>query len=122
MNNDKRCSGFPAPLPPWAARKNGTMSKLFFRIYIAGLSARNNECIASFRKACATALPAGGYQIDVIDIVKYPAEAEANKILATPTITREKPVPQKRTIGDFMENSKAVLALNFLIEDLTNEM
>ena len=98
------------------------MSKLFFKIYIAGLNARNKECIASFRKACATALPDGCYQIDVVDIVRHPAEAEANKILATPTITREKPVPQRRTIGDFIENNKAVLALNFLTEDVTNQM
>lgn len=98
------------------------MSKLFFKIYIAGASARNQDCIASFRKACATTLPDGLYRIDVIDISSHPAEAEANKILATPTITREKPAPQRRTIGDFIENSKAVMALNFLTEDVTNHI
>lgn len=98
------------------------MSKLVFKIYIAGMGNRNKGCIASFRKACASALPSGSYQIDVVDIVSQPAEAEANKILATPTITREKPVPQRRTIGDFMEDSKAVLAFHFLTEDVTNQL
>ena len=97
------------------------MTKLVFKIYIAGLNTRNKESVASFRKACATALPAGSYQIDVVDIVRYPGEAEANKILATPTIAREKPTPQRRTIGDFIENSRATMALNFLIEDVTNQ-
>ena len=98
------------------------MSKLFFTIYIAGMGTRNKACIASFRKACATALPDGCYQIDVIDIVRNPAAAEVNKILATPTIIREKPVPQRRTIGDFIENSKAEMALNFLTEDVNNQL
>lgn len=98
------------------------MSKLIFTIYIAGLNTRNKECIASFRKACMAALPAGCFEINVVDITKFPGEAEANKILATPTILREKPLPQRRTIGDFMESNKAVLALNFLTEDLTNQI
>jgi len=97
------------------------MSKLVFKIYIAGTGTRNKACIASFQKACATALPAGVYQINVIDIVQQPSEAEANKILATPTITREKPAPPRRTIGDFMESSKAAQALHFLTEDVTND-
>lgn len=97
------------------------MSKLFFTIYIAGSNSRNKACIASFQKACTTALPSGCFEISVVDITKHPNEAEVNKILATPTILREKPAPQRRTIGDFMENSKAAVALNFLTEDLPNQ-
>ena len=98
------------------------MSKLLFKIYVAGLNTRNKELIASFQKACATTLTSGNYQIEVVDIIKHPGEAEAKKILATPTISREIPAPQKRTIGDFIENNRAIMALNFLTEDLTNQM
>src|SRR6478672_378141 len=96
------------------------MSKIVFKIYIAGNNARNRELISSYKEVCATKLTQNQFQIEVVDILKHPTEAEKNKILATPTIIRCKPQPEKRTIGDFRENSKAVMALNFLTEDLYN--
>lgn len=96
------------------------MSKLQFKIYIAGLNPRNKELVATFNRACAARLPNNHYRVDVVDITKHTAEAEKNKILATPTVIREKPMPQKRTIGEFKEITKAMLALEFLIEDVIN--
>jgi hypothetical protein len=55
------------------------MSKLLFKIYVAGLNTRNKELIASFQRACATTLTSGNYQIEVVDIIKHPGEAEAKK-------------------------------------------
>lgn len=97
------------------------MSKITFKIYLAGLSSRNKELIATFQEVCSGKLIPHQYQIDVIDILKNSVEAEAKKILATPTIIRERPSPEKRIIGDFRENTKAVQALEFLIEDLNNQ-
>ena len=57
-----------------------------------------------------------------MDILEHPSEADRKKILATPTIIRERPFPEKRIIGDFRENSKSVQALDFLIEDLNNQI
>lgn len=97
------------------------MSKLVFKIFVAGSNSRNKELVSSFRKICSDKLVKRQHQIDVIDILKDSKEAEAKKILATPTIIREKPTPERRIIGDFRENSKAVKVLNFLIEDLSNQ-
>jgi len=97
------------------------MSKVKFKIFIAGLNSRNRELISNFREVCATNLVSHQHQIEVIDILKNMEATEAKKILATPTIIREKPLPEKRIIGDFRENSKAIKALNFLIEDLPNQ-
>jgi circadian clock protein KaiB len=96
------------------------MSRLIFRIYVAGMNPRNRELVATFTNACAAKLIPNQYEVEVIDIIKYPSEAEQNKILATPTIIRVKPIPGKRTIGDFKEMAKAVLALDFLTDDLIN--
>ena len=94
------------------------MTRILFKIYVAGLSTRNKDLIATFREVCSGRLDEQ-YQVQIIDILKNPAEAESKKILATPTIIREKPYPEKRIIGDFRETSKSQQALDFLIEDFT---
>jgi circadian clock protein KaiB len=96
------------------------MSKIIFKIYVAGLNVRNQELITTFSSVCSEKLKPPQYQVDVIDILKTPFEAEIKKVLATPTIIRERPYPEKRIIGDFRENTKAELALNFLTDDIFN--
>jgi circadian clock protein KaiB len=96
------------------------MSKLIFKIYVAGLTMRNRQVINTFTNACAEQLQSTNYEIITVDIIKNPADAELDKILATPTIVREKPKPQKRTIGDLRESGNARRALEFLTEDFTN--
>ena len=95
------------------------MTRILFKIYVAGLSSRNKDLIASFREVCSVKL-GQQHQVQVIDILKNSAEADARKILATATIIREKPLPEKRIIGDFRENSKSQQALDFLTDDLSN--
>jgi circadian clock protein KaiB len=97
------------------------MSKIFFKIFVTGLNSRNKELIATFRQVCDQKLVKQQYQIEVVDILKDHNDAEKNKILATPTIIRQKPLPERRIIGNFKENNKAVKALNFLTEDFINQ-
>jgi circadian clock protein KaiB len=77
--------------------------------------------ISAFQEVCSGKLVKHKHQIEVVDILKNSAEAELRKILATPTIIREKPSPEKRVIGDFKEPGNAIKALDFLIEDLSNQ-
>lgn len=97
------------------------MSRILFKIYLAGLTPRNKMLVSTFREICSKRLEQPQHQVLIIDILKNPTEAEAKKILATPTIIREKPYPEKRVIGDFRDSDKAEQALNFLIEDLNNQ-
>lgn len=45
----------------------------------------------------------------VIDVLADPERAECDKILATPTLVRRRPVPSIRTIGD-LSLTRSVLA------------
>lgn len=94
------------------------MTRIILKIYVADLRGRNAELIATFRQVCQDRLNEKQYQLLVIDILKNTAEAEQKKILACPTIIREKPLPEKRIIGDFRETDKSLMALDFLIEDI----
>lgn len=92
------------------------MSKIIFRIYIAGPPARNAPAINSFKEVCEQELVQGSFDIQVFNILKDPLVAEKNKILAVPTIIKERPDPEKRVIGDTREPVNALRALKFLME------
>ncbi|HEX8333340.1 MAG TPA: circadian clock KaiB family protein [Segetibacter sp.] len=94
------------------------MSNILFSIYIAGPASRNAPAIKAFDEVCTKQLEAGTYEIQIVDIARQPSLAEANKILAIPTIVREKPLPQRRIIGDMRQPEKAIRALEFLLDEI----
>lgn len=94
------------------------MSKIIFKIYVAGLSSRNEQLISLYNQVCSEKLKSKIYQVEVIDILADPIEAERKKILATPTVIRERPGPEKRAIGDLKDHSNALVAFEFLTNDL----
>lgn len=50
--------------------------------------------------------------LEVINVLESPAIAEAQGILATPTLVKEKPLPMRRVIGD-LSDPKKIAALWF---------
>ena len=42
-------------------------------------------------------------ELAVIDVSQFPQLAEQNKVLATPTLVRERPLPRRKVIGDLSE-------------------
>lgn len=96
------------------------MSKIVFVIYVTGPGIRNRQTITGFQEACARLFNDTDYEIRIVDIVKAPAQAEQKKILAAPTIIRESPLPEKRTIGDTSNADRALRAIHFLTDDLNH--
>ncbi|HJW16257.1 MAG TPA: circadian clock KaiB family protein [Flavisolibacter sp.] len=93
------------------------MVKLCFQIFISGKSHRNDQLVRVYQEACQSYLADNTYEINVIDLIRNPQLAERHKILATPTISRIKPAPEKRIIGN-LTPAGAMQALTFLTEDL----
>lgn len=93
------------------------MTKIVFHIYLAGSTNHNRQFLQLYEDACKQQLKEGSYEICVIDILKKPDWAERYKILATPTISRLSPAPEKRIIGKLTEE-QALKAVLFLTEDL----
>ena len=42
-------------------------------------------------------------ELAVIDVSRFPQIAEENKVLATPTLVRERPLPRRKVIGDLSD-------------------
>lgn len=86
------------------------MTKYAFRLYVAGQNERSLAAEANLRALCDSRLR-GGYELDVIDAAQRPDMAEEHRILATPTVIRIAPLPQRRVIGDLSDSLRAGYAL-----------
>lgn len=67
--------------------------------------------IANLRRICEQDLK-GRYELEIIDVLEFPHIAEDEKILATPTLIKELPLPLRRMIGDLSDRDKVLLGLD----------
>lgn len=81
------------------------------RLYVAGQTPKSMTAIANLRKLCEKHLP-GRYNIEVIDLMKDPALAQRDQIVAIPTLIRQLPEPLKRVIGDLSNAEKVLVGLD----------
>lgn len=85
--------------------------KYILKLYVSGDSPRSRRAIANLQEFCDRELPQIS-QIQVVDLLKYPEIAEAEKILITPTLIKELPLPQERIIGDLSQREVLYFALS----------
>ncbi|MDU0955148.1 MAG: circadian clock KaiB family protein [Bradyrhizobium sp.] len=81
------------------------------RLYVAGQTPKSLAALANLKKLCETQLP-GRYTIEVIDLMKDPALAQRDQIVAIPTLIRQLPEPLKRIIGDLSNAEKVLVGLD----------
>jgi circadian clock protein KaiB len=81
---------------------------MVLRLYVAGLTRPSAIALSNITALCEERLM-GRYELEVIDITKYPDRANEDDILAAPTLVKRHPLPVRRMIGD-MSNRKRVLA------------
>jgi len=86
------------------------MSTYVFILYVAGRTARAENVIAGLRRALDDERRCD-YELIVHDVLEQPQIAEEAKILATPTLVKERPLPIRRIIGDLSDTTKVLSAL-----------
>lgn len=79
-------------------------------LYITGESSRSEEAMINLRNLAAN-FPADQFSLEVVDVLDQPDEAEKNKIIATPTLIRLFPLPERRIIGDLREEDLVLRGL-----------
>lgn len=92
------------------------MSTLLLKLYVAGHTARTRTAIADLRRLCREELD-GRYEIQVIDVLEHPELAEAERILATPTLIKQLPLPVRRVIGDLSDSERVLVGLDIQLPD-----
>ena len=81
------------------------------RLYVAGQTPKSMAAISNLKKICEAHLP-GRYNITIIDLMKDPALAQRDQIVAIPTLIRHLPEPLKRIIGDLSNVEKVLVGLD----------
>ncbi|MEX2531985.1 MAG: circadian clock KaiB family protein [Gemmatimonadota bacterium] len=87
------------------------MSTLLLKLYVTGHTARTRAAVANLRRLCREELD-GKYEIQVIDVLEHPELAEAERILATPTLIKQLPLPVRRVIGDLSNSERVLVGLD----------
>ena len=81
------------------------------RLYVAGETMRSATALENLKTICENHLK-GEYEIEIIDLLKNPALAEGDQILALPTLVRKLPEPVKKIIGDLSNHERVLVGLD----------
>ncbi len=87
------------------------MKKYLLTLYITGKTARGEQAIENVHRICDGEF-CDQYELKIIDILEHPELAEDEKILATPTLIKEHPLPPRRIIGDLSDKEKVLSGLD----------
>ena len=64
----------------------------------------------------------GQYSLEVINVLDNPQRAEEDNILATPTLVKASPPPEKRVVGDLSDKERVLMALGLTAEKESREV
>jgi circadian clock protein KaiB len=87
------------------------VSTITLQLFIAGRTPRTERAIATLRHVLDNQLASYSCELIVIDVLTDPQQAEARQILATPTLIKDAPLPQRRVIGDLADADDLLEAL-----------
>ena len=86
------------------------MSTYQFTLFIAGQSPRSTRAVENLRGLGEGSLK-GDFELVIVDVMEDPDEAEAEQIMATPTLVKRLPGPARRVTGDLSDIRSVALAL-----------
>jgi circadian clock protein KaiB len=81
------------------------------RLYVTGHTSKSLTAFTNLKKVCESRLK-GCYHITVIDLVKHPALAKGDQILAVPTVVRKLPQPVRTLIGNLSDTAHLLVGLD----------
>jgi circadian clock protein KaiB len=82
-------------------------------LYVAGASVRSERAIANIQQIRDLHL-GERCVVQVVDVLERPEQAESAHIMATPTLVREEPKPERRIIGDLSDTQTVLKTLNIV--------
>jgi circadian clock protein KaiB len=85
------------------------------RLYVVGGTSRARNAEQQLRALCASR--PGRYEIEVVDLAQAPDLADAERIVATPTLDRLEPLPRLRVIGDLGSPERLSTVLDLPSQD-----
>lgn len=81
------------------------------KLYVAGQTPKSLAALANLRRICNEYLP-GRFALEIIDLAKTPTLAEADQVVAVPTLVRKLPRPIRKIIGDLSNTDRVLVGLD----------
>lgn len=81
------------------------------KLYIAGQTPKSVTAYSNLKKLCDELLQ-GRYTLEIVDLQKNPQLANADQIVAIPTLIRKLPEPIRRIIGDLSNRERTLKGLD----------
>lgn len=81
------------------------------RLYVTGATPRSGNAVANVKAICEEYLH-GQYVLEVVDLYQQPHLAEADHIMATPTLIKKQPLPLRRLVGDLSDEARVLAGLD----------
>jgi len=78
-------------------------------LFITGRSPRSLRAMANLRSLCDHL--GDKCELTIVDVLEQPRAAADERIMATPTVIRRRPLPPRRVIGDLSDREKVRLWL-----------
>ncbi len=85
--------------------------RVVLKLFITGHSARSEKAIATLQQLCEVEL-GGRYELEIVDVLEHPEEAEQERIVATPTVVKRLPPPIRKVIGDLSDTDRVLIGLD----------
>lgn len=86
------------------------LPELRLKLFVAGDSPRARQAAENLARAC-DALAPGEVVVETVDVLVHPQLADEYRVLTTPTVVREAPLPRRRATGDLADVSQLLAAL-----------
>ena len=97
-------------LKPGARAKTPKRQSYLLRLFTTGTSPRSTRALRNLHEICESNLK-GRYHLEVIDIYQEPGRASESDIIAAPTLIKDKPLPERRMVGDLSDRPKVLFSL-----------
>ena len=79
-------------------------------LFITGGTSASQAAEGNLRALCRSRL-AGRHELEIVDVLRDPDRAAAEGVVATPTLMRVLPEPQRRVFGDLSDPCRVMAAL-----------
>jgi circadian clock protein KaiB len=89
-------------------------------LFVSGASTSSARAIRHVQAICEEYLQ-GRHRLTVINVHTEPALARAHRVQATPTLLRERPLPQSRMVGDFSDHPLVLRTLGIPVFERPRE-
>jgi len=90
--------------------------KIVLQLYITGMSENSIRAVQNITRLCEQYLT-GRFDLEIIDIYKNPSVTEEQKIVFSPSLIRQLPLPKKIFIGDLSDTKKVILGLGISFKE-----